>query len=106
MVKVMGVMSACYHVSAADTVCVTLLFYLLVKKLQEFSWRFYRLYLFQRGVHVLDVDIHRAAAEHSLSKRQDKLFIVYAVEVELVLLNIEKALSGDEFLLRKKISGE
>ena len=93
-----------YHVSSSDIICVAEPVYLLVNQLHELSRLLDGAYLFDGSVYVLYIDDNGAAAEDTLTEGKNELLIADAVEVEFVLLDGKKALSGDEFLLGEKIS--
>lgn len=95
-----------HHISASNTVLITVDIDILIKLGKHVSRRFDRLYLLDRGINILDVHYNCTAAKHTLSERQHKLFINDTIEVKLVLLDGKEALSCYELILCEEISCE
>ena len=92
------------HISAPYTVSITIYIDILIKLCKHISWRFYGLDFLNRRINVFDIHYYCATAEHSLSERQDKLFVDDPIKVKLVFLYAEKTLACYKLIFCEKIS--
>ena len=92
------------HISAPYTVSITIYIDILIKLCKHISWCFYGLDFLNRRINVFDIHYYCATAEHSLSERQDKLFVDDPIKVKLVFLYAEKTLACYKLIFCEKIS--
>ena len=92
------------HIPAPYTVSITIYIDILIKLCKHISWCFYGLDFLNRRINVFDIHYYCATAEHSLSERQDKLFVDDPIKVKLVFLYAEKTLACYKLIFCEKIS--